>query len=629
MAQDIPTKLLRVRDTHYKDFDYVTVFDSTKVEMMDSGLSYVRNHVLHKLFNNKASLKFKNIVLDYDPLSADVDFVKVSIWKKSGKQINISLDNVCDYPAPAHMIYWGARQKMLEVLGLELGDALEIEYKKKGFSYALLSDDDTKYIPPMPSHFYDIVSFYSDCPILLKYYSVTAPSIKDLKYKIFNSSDILVSEKKIGEKTSYSFLANNIMPIKKESAMLDLSDLAPKLILTTAKDWKQKAAWFNKVNEDYKSFESFPELDKFVSKLLKDVKTEYDTISRLTHWVADNMRYCGVSMGKGEGYTLHNAKMNFYDRAGVCKDKAGLLIAMLRSAGFESYPAMTMAGSRIEDIAADQFNHCVCLVKLKSGYYKLLDPTWVPFVRELWSSAEQQQNYLPAIPGGANLQISPESRAENHYVDIDVKSKIDKNGNLTSIIKLKAEGQSDSAFRSVFVNSYKSQWDDILKSLLLSTDQKMSIDSISYTNPYDYSKAFELYAKISISSYAVMGKNEIFYKSLASNLFLSKYSHLRINTSNPSRDYDFRDRCSRMLRLKESVEFYKNIEIDYSSKTQKLSSSYSSFLGEYTSKAKTLYLDMKLNLEKRIYKKEDWPDFRNCVEAHRDFINKTVILKTK
>lgn len=47
-----------------------------------------------------------------------------------------------------------------------------------------------------------------------------------------------------------------------------------------------------------------------------------------------------------------------------------------------------------------------------------LDPTWVPFCRELWSSAEQQQNYLPGTPEGTDLCLTPISDPENHYVRI-------------------------------------------------------------------------------------------------------------------------------------------------------------------------------------------------------------------
>jgi hypothetical protein len=626
-AQDVPTRLSKVYVKNYRAFNYVTVFDSTKVDMMDSGLSYVRSHVLHKILNKKGALSLKNIILDYDPLSASVEFTKLTLWKKSGKSINIDISKVLDYPAPAHMIYWGARQKMLEINGLSPGDALEIEYKRKGYTYALLKQDDSNYIPPMRGHFYDIVPFYSNIPIIQKYYSLSTPSSKNLKYKIFNSNSIHASEKSVGEKNVYSFVMKNIMPIKRESAMLDLSDIAPKVVMTTAKDWKQKASWFNKVNEDYERFKSFPRLDKFVSKLVKDAKTEYDSIANLTHWVADNMRYCGVTMGKGEGFTLHNAKMNFHDRAGVCKDKAGLLITMLRSAGFESYPAMTMAGSRIEDIPADQFNHCVALVKMKSGYYKILDPTWVPFVRELWSSAEQQQNYLPGIPGGADLQITPISSAENHYIKVDVNSKVDNKGNLVANIKLVAEGQSDSSFRSRFTHSKKSSWDDIAKSLLVRADIKMIIDRIKYSNPYDYSKPFELSAQVRIPSYLRVADNKIFYKSLASHLFTNKYSHLRIDTKSKFRKYDFRDRCSRQVKINERVEFFKDIEVEFAPDSKDISSDISTFVGAYASQGNVLNLNIDLKLGKRIYKKLDWNDFRKSVVAHKNYINTPVILK--
>ena len=44
------------------------------------------------------------------------------------------------------------------------------------------------------------------------------------------------------------------------------------------------------------------------------------------------------------------------------------IISMLRMAGFEAYPAMTMAGSRVESIPADHFNHSVAVVKLSYGF---------------------------------------------------------------------------------------------------------------------------------------------------------------------------------------------------------------------------------------------------------------------
>ena len=219
-----------------------------------------------------------------------------------------------------------------------------------------------------------------------------------------------------------------------------------------------KSLWFSKVNEDYNSFAADPAAQKKVDELLRGKKNEMEKIAALTHWVADNMRYSGISMGKGEGYTLHTTKMNFTDRCGVCKDKAALLISMLRMAGFEAYPAMTMAGSRIEAIPADHFNHCVTVVKLSSGQYIPLDPTWVPFLRELWSSAEQQQHYLPGIPEGSGLLETPVSPPENHYFKLSARTSVDADGTLRGEFTVTAEGQSDGSVRRPFTRGFMTGW---------------------------------------------------------------------------------------------------------------------------------------------------------------------------
>ncbi len=69
-------------------------------------------------------------------------------------------------------------------------------------------------------------------------------------------------------------------------------------------------------------------------------------------------------------------------------------------------------------------------MKLHNGQYKILDPTWVPFVREEWSSLEQQQNYLMGVPEGADLMITPISAPENHPLKITGNTTILEDGSL-------------------------------------------------------------------------------------------------------------------------------------------------------------------------------------------------------
>ncbi len=618
----------------YPGAGYVVIFDSAKVDMKESGLSYYNEHKLIKILNSRGGKKFNVYKYDYDPLSAYAEIQKVIIYYKNGEEKVLTVKNELDYPAPAGTILWGARQKMVELGRLEAGDAFEIFLFKKGFTYALLGNnehDDDRYIPPMRGHFYDIVPFWSDTYVLKKVYQVAIPNSKTVQYKIYNG-EVKTTKHNLGEKTLYRFVLNNIKPFQKESNMVAVSDVATKLLLSTAPDWESKSKWFYGVNEDYGSFESTPEIDSKVTEVLMGAQTEMDSVSLLTHWVADELRYLGLSMGKGEGYTLHKGSMNFNDRCGVCKDKAGMLITMLRSAGFETYPAMTMAGSRIDRIPADQFNHSVVVVRLSDGELHLLDPTWVPFVRELWSSAEQQQNYLPGIPDGSDLLETPVSPAENHYVTIRGNSVLKSNGTLTGEVVIEAEGQSDAALRRMFTSSYKALWKVNLERELLTISPQANILSVDYgTDPYNYmSGPIRLKITFEIPDYAIVSDSEIIFTPLGgSGIFKRALGELYINLSIDERNYPFRDRCSRSVDIEDKTTLPEGFSLAWKPDTEKVEGATASFEGNIDMENNTLILKEKLLFNKRIYQPEDWPDYKKTAEMQKKIVDNPVILKAK
>lgn len=616
-------------DKSFANYDQVTVFDSTYAFMEDNGLCRVKMHKLTKVLTHKGCGNNSVVKIDYDPLSAYVEINKVTVYRKNG-DIEVVTNPVLDYVAPARAIYWGASQKMVEVGHLEPGDAVEVEMFRKGFTYALLqADDESKYIPPMRGHFYDIVPFWSSQPILEKVYIVSVLKSKELQYCVYNGEvNSSVKNDSKNDRMIYSFSKKNIMPISVPRSTVSLSDIAPKLLLSTSPDWESKSRWFYGVNEDYGSFNSTPELQKKVNELLKPAKNELDSISILTHWVADNMRYSGISMGEGEGFTLHNAEMNFTDRCGVCKDKASLLIAMLRAAGFKSYAAMTMAGERIDRIPADQFNHSVTIVQRRNGEYQLLDPTWVPGTRELWSSAEQQQNYLMGLPEGADLMETPISPSINHYVYVDGKSELTKDGTLIGEFTITAEGQSDASVRGVFWGRY-SEWDNAVEAELLRVDPRAVMISATHTDEEQYLKQpVKFTYKYKIPNYAVVSDKEvIFTPLLAKGVFKRAMSHIYFDTNLEKRDFPFKDRCSRLLKVKETVTVPKYTKVLQLPENKSVSSKYVNYNGKYSLEKRTLTFEQTADYGKRIYEADEWNDFRSAVKAQNDFANTAVIFE--
>lgn len=616
----------------YPGSSKLIIFDSTYSDVQETGLTYVHTHRLYKVLTSKGALDLSTIVYGYDPLSAYVEIRKVLIHKKSGEVQELDISTVMDYPAPARAIYWGAREKMIEVGRLEPGDGVEVFLFKKGFTYALLYDDeDDKYIPPMRGHFYDIIEFWSRDPMLEKVYITAVPKDKLVQYEVYNG-ELQSSVWMKGDKMIYTFSKKDIMPIKYERGMVAYSDIAPKLLISSSPDWYAKSLWFYNVNEDFGSFDVTPEVQVKVDEILKGkAKTEMDSISLLTHWVADEIRYSGISMGEGEGYTLHKGEMTFLDRCGVCKDKAGMLVTMLRAAGFESYPAMTMAGSRIDYIPADQFNHSVTVVKMRNGEYKLLDPTWVPFLRELWSSAEQQQNYLLGVPEGADLGITPISPPENHYLKINGSSKINKDGSLEGMLTLEAEGQSDGAIRGMFTRAFKNSWEQNVERELKRQYPLMEVTSIEFDDPYDYlAGPIELKISYTIPDFALITDKEIIFTPvIVSGIFMRGMSHMYWNVENEERKYPFRDRCSRLVELNESIKLPVKITPEYLPSEEAFCEGPAGFEGEYkiSKSGNGLNVYEKVILKKRIYEKEDWSAFRKAVSAQQKFSKEPVILK--
>lgn len=620
--------------TDYPGAAYVVVFDSTHVDMQESGLSYYNTHQLFKVLTPGGGRMLHAIRYGYDPMSAYAEIQKVVVYKKNGEQLEYGQDQEINYVAPGGTILWGASEKLLDVGRLEVGDAVEVFLFKKGYTYALLQDEEDKYIPPMRGHFYDIVAFWVNQPTLVKYYQVDIPTDKTAQYKLYNATGILQSaEKSSGAKKAYCFWGTGLKPSPTEPNMVSLSDVAPKVLLSTAPDWFSKSKWFYNVNEDFGSFDSTPEIDKKVAEILNGATDELDSVSRLTHWVADEIRYFGLNMGAGEGFTLHKGEMTFTDRCGVCKDKAGLLVTFLRAAGFESYAAMTMAGSRIDYIPADQFNHSVAAVRLSDGKLHMLDPTWVPFVRELWSSAEQQQNYIIGLPDGQDLQETAISDPANHYLKINIQSTIDPYGNLSCYIKLDAEGQTDAAFRRMFTGSGKQYWNQNMINLITRTFPQAKIHESTFS-PENIVQVLDgpihLEYRFSIPRYARNNGQEIIFTPIGSSqLFQAEQRQFGIDTSMETRIYPFRESCSRLVEISETIKFEQAVEITHQPNVQSVTGSGADWDHTLSANGSTVTFSQKASYKKRIYQPEDWASFRGAVLAQIQLSKEPIILKVK
>ena len=221
--------------------------------------------------------------------------------------------------------------------------------------------------------------------------------------------------------------------------------------------WPDVSLWYARIVATQGDIS--PEMAAKVRQLTAGVKTDSEKIRALAGYV-QKIRYVEIAMDLAHngGFRPHAAPEVFAKGYGDCKDKANLLSAMLKSAGFISYPVVIYSGDRThvkKDWASpEQFNHMILAVQVSdavkaptvmdspAGRILLFDPTDnltplgdLPFY--------EQGSYalLCAGPKGDILQM-PVIAADHNVLSQTIEASLDANGTLTASLVMQSQGQS-------------------------------------------------------------------------------------------------------------------------------------------------------------------------------------------
>jgi hypothetical protein len=119
-----------------------------------------------------------------------------------------------------------------------------------------------------------------------------------------------------------------------------------------------------------------PEVEQMARDLTADLQDPDAKTRRLYEFVQQKVDYVQIYLGIG-GWQPHSSGDVLRHRYGDCKDKATLLIALLRSVGVRGYPVLIMTRDyRLidRDSPSPSFNHQIVAVPRDDGYL-FLDPT--------------------------------------------------------------------------------------------------------------------------------------------------------------------------------------------------------------------------------------------------------------
>ncbi len=612
-----------------KDFDssaYLFVIDSTVTHVNGKGVAFTSSYILYKTLNEEGCRELAVLSWGYEPLSSMVEIQRVAVIR-GDSVIAVPLDQVKDLPAPQDMIYWSNRIKVLQLPRLKIGDGVEVRMSRKGYSYALLhqavpSNDDDRYVPPMAGEYFDIVLFGSHVPIAEKWYTLALPADKRLHSQIYNGA-MFASTSYTKDTTYYSWWGKRLPAWKPIRSNPEGPDALPKVVLATVESWEAKSRWFFEVNDG--QFAATDDIRAEVNDILTRAGVAHGTDEQkafeLVHWVAQNIRYSGQTMGKGEGYTLHPGAMIFEQRSGVCKDIAGMLVTMLRAAGLEANPAMTMAGSHIEQVPADQFNHCVVALKKPDGSYTMYDPTWVPDYKDIWSKYEAEQDYLIGSRTGERLRRIPYSPPEESPMRVTSQARILADGTLEGTLDFQSDGSMDSRLRRMLVQTPRPELKQSLAQRLHFIDNRVEVVSYQHGDPLDFKHSMWWKITYRVPEYATKIDNGYEFKSPMMQITTNSSTLLNVATGEwPEHATDgvFLYTTQR-LDANEVIQLPADYRVSSPKKGEAVHETYAAFNGSADMSGSNLMVKQRVEVRRRQIPPDHYAGFRKAIKEAKTY----------
>lgn len=283
-------------------------------------------------------------------------------------------------------------------------------------------------------------------PIVHTSINIKGPKALPLKaMEICNPlGNVTFTQEDLGEEfIRYSWEVSNSPQVFDEPDTPPLYTQVQHLRVSTSESWEELSKWYWDL--------SVPHLEKTTEEITNKVDEVGHDIAKIYKWVAQEIRYMGLTLeDTSPGYAPHDVDITFNNRYGVCRDKAGLLVAMLRIAGFNAFPVLINHGAKLDyKVPQPFFNHAIVAVDV-GGEYMLMDPT-DESSRDLFPSYLSDSSYLVCRPEGETLRTTPVIKAEENGVYITSKGSVEADGSILLENDIRLMGINDNAFRGQFL----------------------------------------------------------------------------------------------------------------------------------------------------------------------------------
>jgi tetratricopeptide (TPR) repeat protein/transglutaminase-like putative cysteine protease len=305
------------------------LLDSEVTRVHSNGLSETFDQRMVEILDERGAREQGGVDIRFTPDTQTVEVRAARVYKRDGEVMEASSTDEQDLSEPWYGLYYDVKAQVIRFAALEPGDVIEVQY--------VVSDVGRRNL--FADYYGDLHFFQEDLPRVESRYVLIAPKEKKL---YFNQAKLVTRKDEIaGDEAIYTFSAKETPKIESEPGMPGFSELAAYVHVSTYQTWDEVATWYQGLIKG--QLDTSPQIKNAVREVTKGMTDERAKVRAIYDYVVGKTRYVGLEFGI-HGYQPYRTPQIFARKFGDCKDKASLLVVMLKEAGIPS--TMVLARTR-------------------------------------------------------------------------------------------------------------------------------------------------------------------------------------------------------------------------------------------------------------------------------------------
>ena len=488
----------------YPDCDEATVEEKIVQVYRADGTGENQDEAFVKVLTEKGKRDRRTLSLDFMLPYSTAEVVKLEVMKPTGEVVAVdvaanSKETIDTSQMEANIYDPNSKVLQVNISNLEIGDVVHSITRE------------TVLRPIIPGEFADENVFEGNGYIRHLVYEVHAPLDKPLK-KIVLRDEIpgtvqYTTQPGENQTLVHRWEVTNVPRMFEEPSMPGYENVLQRVLVSTTPDWHDVSKWYWNLSKPHLEATT-PALQKTVADLTANAKTDQDKMKALFYYVSQKVRYMGLTPEKDRpGFEPHDVGLTYGKQYGVCRDKAALLVSMLRTAGLNAYPVLVSVGSKKDkDVPDAGFNHAIVGVELTPGQYLLMDPT-DEHARDLLPWHDGNQSYLVCRPEGEGILLSAVKPPEENLMRIKTTGVLSAAGSLDAKSELWFDGANDDVYRNAFSRMKADDLHRFFETVLKQTLPGATLKSLTVTpeNMLDVSTPLKAEMEFSVNGMTATG----------------------------------------------------------------------------------------------------------------------------